>query len=354
MASSTASRRAALVALLVLAPAGAHAQASPGDAHAAEQLFNQGRALMEQGKFAQACPLFAESQRLDPGGGTLLNLGVCHEKEGRLATALAELEAALAQAQRDKRKEREAIARERLAVIAPKVPRVIVTLGPGVANIDGLVVAIDGNEIKRESFGSAMPVDPGVHRVDASAPNRKRATFVVPIPEGATKPLEIPMLEQEGGLGVAGSPCPPGSAWTGRLCEPLEPARPPPPPPEPPAPREEARQSTWFYVALGGATAAAGASILTGVMAINAQDAYKSKCIPSRSYCADPSGADDGARAKTLAWVSTITMGVAIVGGVVAIALPREKVERAPKPAAPAAQTRLLLGPDGAAVAGTF
>ena len=311
---------------------------------------------MEQGKFAQACPLFAESQRLDPGGGTLLNLGVCHEKEGRLATALGELELALLQAQRDKRKEREQLARERIAAIGPRVPRLIVTLGAGVAEIDGLVVTVDGNEIKRETFGSAVPVDPGVHRIDASAPGRRRATFVVPIPEATTKPLEIPPLAEEGGLGTSASPCPPGYAWTGRLCEPIAPVRTTPPAVEP-APREETRQSTWFYVALGGASAAAGASILTGVLALTAQDAYKSKCVPARNYCADPTGADDGARAKTLAWISTITMGVAIVGGIVAIALPKEKIEQPPKPASGAlspTMPTLAVGPDGAAITGTF
>jgi hypothetical protein len=361
MASSIANRGAheglflALLAAHVLASSIARAQASPADAHAAEQLFNQGRALMEQGKFAQACPLFAESQRLDPGGGTLLNLAVCHEKEGRIATALGEFETALLQAQRDKRKDREAIARERIAALAPKVPHLIITLGAGVAEIDGLSVTVDTNEVKRESFGTAMPVDPGLHRIDASAPGRKRATFVLPIPEGTTKPLEIPMLVEEGTSNV--SPCPQGYAWTGRLCEPLAPPTPTPAPvPEPVQPRreEETRQSTWFYVTLAGASAAAGTSILTGVLALNAQDSYNSKCIPSRNYCPDPTGADDGARAKTLAWVSTITLGVALVGGIVAIALPREKVERAPKPSAATARPQVFVGPDGAGVAGAF
>src|SRR5262249_55537702 len=49
------------------------------DPAAAEALFRQGRQAMEAKDFATACPKFAESQRLDPAVGTLMNWATCEE-----------------------------------------------------------------------------------------------------------------------------------------------------------------------------------------------------------------------------------------------------------------------------------
>ena len=97
----------------MVAGGAAHADGPPSQADRAlaRSLFDEARILMDAKRNAEACPKLAESDRLDPGGGTLLNLGVCHENEGKLARAWVELNEALSRAVRDGRKGREDLAR---------------------------------------------------------------------------------------------------------------------------------------------------------------------------------------------------------------------------------------------------
>src|SRR6185436_12399932 len=87
-------RRTAFLTTLFFS-ASALAEPTAADKSLATQLFKEGRALVDQGKVAEGCRKLEESQRLDPGGGTLLNVALCHEKEGRTATAWAEFTEAL-------------------------------------------------------------------------------------------------------------------------------------------------------------------------------------------------------------------------------------------------------------------
>ena len=78
---------ALLATALLVAPAVSAAEPGADPVTMAEALFQQGKQLLERGDAHAACPKLAESLRLDRATGTLLALAMCHEVEGRLASA---------------------------------------------------------------------------------------------------------------------------------------------------------------------------------------------------------------------------------------------------------------------------
>src|SRR6185503_11792758 len=121
----------------------------------------------------EACPLFEESQRLDPQMGTLLNLAICHENVGRIASAWGEFRAVEQQARAASRDDRVKLAHERAEKLEPRLPRLRL-VAP--ARVHGLTVKVDG-ETKGEPLWEGVAVDPGIRNVEASAPGKKTATL---------------------------------------------------------------------------------------------------------------------------------------------------------------------------------
>ena len=87
--------------------------AAAQDTTKADETFHAGRELMKDGKFADACPKFEESQKLDPGLGTQFNLADCQEHLGKLASAWANFGDAASRAKAAGQAERAQAAKER-------------------------------------------------------------------------------------------------------------------------------------------------------------------------------------------------------------------------------------------------
>jgi hypothetical protein len=314
-------RGAAAVLALALASLSAtgraYADGAETDKQIAQQLFDEGRALMDKERFAEACPKLAESQRLDPGGGTLLNLALCHEREGKTATAWAEFGDALAQAVKDARKDRETFAREHIDALEPKLVRIVVSVPP---EVRGLLpdVMLDRSTLAAPAWGSAIPVDPGEHRVTAAVAGRAPWSKVVSATSaGSTYAVDV-------GLTEAAPPrpaCAPGQALVNGAC--VSPAAPPE------VGEGGGKRSTAFWVVLGSAGVFAAASVVTGLVALNADAYVKDNCSAARDFCWANDADAAATRATTTAWLSTGSLILAAGLGVTAFVLPRTK----PKPA---------------------
>ncbi|MBI5536762.1 MAG: hypothetical protein HY898_28840 [Deltaproteobacteria bacterium] len=194
--------RTAALALLIVASPAAFAQTTQADKAAARALFDEGRKLASSGKHADACPKFEESQRLDPGVGTMFNLADCYEAMGKTASAWSMfLEAAARLKSEGAPAEKEQAARQRAAALEPRLSRLKIVVPDG-AVVPGLLVSRDGSETKKGSWGTAIPVDPGQHVIEASAPGKKPWRQAIDVAkDGANASVTIPVLEE--GKGTA-------------------------------------------------------------------------------------------------------------------------------------------------------
>lgn len=136
----------------------------------AEQLFRDGRALLEAGRIDEACDKLAASQRLAPALGTQLNLAICREQQGKTATAwsmFADVEAA---ALRNGDGARASVAQRHEAALAGKLKKIVIEVP---APPPGMIVKLDGTALPAGALGTEIPLDPGTHDLVVAAPGKK-------------------------------------------------------------------------------------------------------------------------------------------------------------------------------------
>jgi serine/threonine-protein kinase len=200
-ASSGTLRRCSLVALLAFVLSfllcSAPRAALANDLVDAQALFDEARRLMASGAYAEACPKLAESQRLDPGIGTLFNLADCYEHMGRLASAWAMYLDVAAAARAARQAAREEVARDRASALEPRLCHLTIALAAGAASVSPLV-SRDDTMVRREQWGLPVPVDPGLHTVRAAAEGRKPWSTKLEISgEGRSFAVDVPELDAE-------------------------------------------------------------------------------------------------------------------------------------------------------------
>lgn len=180
-----------------------------GNRAAAEALFNQGRALMTSGKAAEACPKFEASQQLDPALGTKLNLAECYEKTGRTASAWAEYREAIPLARAAKSKARQDLATERAQALEGRLSTLTIRAISGEGADPRLEIRRDGVALQAAELGAPIPVDPGEHQIEATAPGKQKWSSKVQVAGDAARvQIEIPRLAAEGGVAPVATSAP--------------------------------------------------------------------------------------------------------------------------------------------------
>jgi serine/threonine-protein kinase len=265
-------------------------------ASAANALFDEGKRLMAAGKYAQACPKFVDSQKLDPGVGTMLNLAVCYEKNGQSASAWSQYRDAAAAARDLGQKDREKTARAGAARLEHKVFKVVIGVSPQ-PNGKEIVLQLDGTAVPQGLWGLPVPIDPGPHRLEATSRNKRPWSTSFEVVSSSTPPVMVPVLEA---VPVEAAPV--------KVVTQPAPARVPEPQAEPP-PRDGSGQRVAAIIAGGLGVAGLGVGCTFGLMAKPTYD-------KSAPYCEGDVCTSEGhyyrERARTQGNIATAAF---VVGG---------------------------------------
>lgn len=294
-----------VVALLFVAPLSlltsnvALGQPTASEVSLAQSLFEEGRKLMDKGQYAAACPKLAESQRLDPGGGTLLNLAICHEKEGKIGTAYLEFQAAQAQAIKDGRKDREKISGEHMGALSPRLSKLAVHVVKEVPDLD---VRVDGTTLRKPAWDVLTVFDPGAHVIDASAPGHVAFKKSITLNEGDQKTENIPPLA------VAATP-PPSTVGSSVPAQPIVSSA---PPSDADKPQFKMENNGWYVGSVVSLSIGVLAFLITGPIVLSfamTEDTCKTLQDPG------PLCPSDGVRT---AWTGTMVGSIilSVAGGI--------------------------------------
>lgn len=272
-------------AAAILSPLRARAAPAPADTALAETLFRQGKELLAKQDFEAACPKLAESYRIDPGAGVLLALALCHEGQGRLASAWIELNDVIT-ASASTRPDRAAFAREHAAAIEPQLSTLTIDVAPALAELADVELLRDGVRLERPAWGATSPIDGGDHLLEARAPGRKTWRLRVSMaPSRDRRILHVPALDPE-------------SAAIG----------------EAPAPSDARRM--WGYGLSGLGIAAIGAGAYFGIAAVVKIHDAKSQC-PSPPGCTNASALDTNSEGLRDATIADVAIGAGLVAGII-------------------------------------
>jgi len=301
-----------VLASLVLVSSVAHAD----NKDKADQLFKQGKKLMGDKKYADACNAFEESFKLDPGIGAQMNVAKCYEEWGKIGRAYLAYQTAEKMA-KDAKDTRVDKIHEFVVALDTQVPRLTIKL-PKDAPKD-LKVTLDLKAVT--AFGEAFVVDPGPHTIEYGIGDQKKQK-IVPMDRGSENEVTLEITKgmiaaSKGDAGAKDGGGPKGGDKVGDGNEDKkkrEPAKPTPP----------GRNMRIGGIALGGAgVLAIGISSVMGLSARGKyNDALDEHCMGMANMC-NPTGLDITHDARSTANVATVVffVGLAAVGGGVALYL---------------------------------
>lgn len=279
------------------------ALAQSNDPELADRLFREGASALKDGNVDAACAKLERSNELDAAIGTLGLLALCHERQGRLASAVDEYRKVSSLARSANQPERAALAAERVKALAPHISFLALTLPSSQRD---LVISVDDRRLTATELSAPLPLDPGEVTVRASAVHFDSWSRRVRIaPDGTTR-VVIPELEE---TETETEPEPDASPAPAPALKPV------PPPPLPAPPRSTAPSATtWLAWSVGAAGLATGG--VFGLRALSANSHADPHCTGNDCDAAGVALRDSALQRATVSTVAFAVGGAAAAFGV--------------------------------------
>lgn len=160
------------------------------DAAGADVLFTQAKALMDQDRFAEACPKFESSYGLERRLGTLLNWADCEEKIGRIVQAEDHFREArdLAVRTGDPRSE---YAEKRRAPLPARFAKLRLDVKIGAERLE---VWRDGARVDETSFGLFESANPIATEIVVKRADDVLETMNIKLEEGQERSIALDLI----------------------------------------------------------------------------------------------------------------------------------------------------------------
>jgi hypothetical protein len=136
----------------------------------AEALFALGKQRLAAGDYAAACSLLNDSFQADPATGSLLALALCHERQGKVASAIRDYEQVITRSRAEERPDREQAAQARVVALRERVSTI--TLQVSEPYPDDLTIRVNDTLLTKEDIGKPRLMDGGFVVVEVEAPGK--------------------------------------------------------------------------------------------------------------------------------------------------------------------------------------
>ena len=182
----------ALAGSPLLAPSPALAgEPTPSEISVARRLFDEGKAAEDTARWREAADKFRQAAAIKDTPGLRFHLARCEEEQGAFVEALVEYDRARELIDSGvKAPDVERLLAEARDRVRAKVARVTLRLPPGVEKAS---VALNGRAVSGSVLGVPLPVNPGKHRLQVTAPGRAPYDQPIQLASGEVREVTIPL-----------------------------------------------------------------------------------------------------------------------------------------------------------------